>query len=205
MEKKYLLLLIILLNSFTVSAQSSGSSRFYYSGSDERVKQAIKIADDILSSERFWNDLRNWSDQYIDNTDTLNYSMAKLADVLKAYRKTTNIELAPKVSFHISNALTNEDRTLITRRGYKQDLNSLAVTIVHEWAHSVDYGMHGANNLQFQHFDDQSRCLNKETASYRVERVMELIIGNQGFAQNCPCQLPCYLPCEKPSTCLPPE
>ena len=165
------------------------------------MKQAIQIADGILSSDRFWNDLRNWSNQYIDNTDTLNFNIAKLADVLKAYRKITNIELAPIISAHISNALTNQYRTLITRRGYKQDVNSLAVTIIHEWAHAVDYGLHGANNLQFEHFGKQYKCLNKETASYRVERVVELILGRPDFAQSCPCQLPCYLPCQEPKKC----
>jgi hypothetical protein len=193
-----ILLAIMFVNT---NAQSTALSRFHYGGSDERVMEAIKIADSILSTQRFWNDLRNWKDQYIDNTDTLSYSMAKLADTLKAYQKITNIRLAPKISSHISTAKTDENGTLITRRGYKQDLNSLAVTIIHEWAHAVDYVMHGANNLKFGHFNDQHRCLNKETASYRVERVAELILGNPDFALKCDCQLPCYLPCEIPSPC----
>lgn len=192
---------LTIMLAFNTNAQSAGSGRFYYDGGDLKVMRAVKIADSILSNERFWNELRNWRDQYIDNTDTLRYSMTKLADTLKAYQKITNIRVAPKISFHIATAKTNEKGTLITRVGYKQDLNSLAVTIIHEWAHAVDYVMHGADHLRFGHFDDQHRCLNKETASYRVERVAELILGNPDFAQHCDCQLPCYLPCTIPTPC----
>lgn len=109
--------------------------------------------------------------------------MRMLADTLQAHSESTKIYYLRGIHPYAM-AKTSPVAIGITHSGYKQDPRSLAVTFIHEWVHAVDYELH--DRLQFAHYTStQDRCVNRNTASYRIERVAEKILNNPDFATGC--------------------
>jgi hypothetical protein len=170
---------------------SSGASLFLYKGEDSKLIAAIHTADSIAALPEFWALIRSYPEQKIDNSD---YSMQRLADTLEKFSGGP-ITVTYIGRFHTSNAKTGYTkrgrgvlRIGITANGYSQNRKDIAITLLHEWVHAVDYSLQAAGNkeLEFAHFcDTQDRCVNKATASYRIERIVEVMLGGADFAKEC--------------------
>jgi hypothetical protein len=158
---------------FTQSVKNCYSSqRFSYSSTscDPKMMRACALADSVLSLSSFWLQVSNANDQDITNSK---YTMKRLADTLQAYKDVTVLELLPNQDEGITTAGTFEANHIkIYKGGYEQSTSDLALTIIHEWVHSVDCGVN-PRRLQFAHRWPQYRSWNKDTASYRIEYIAQ--------------------------------
>lgn len=177
--------LLVFLTCLTSFGQGYHSRRFSYTGHDTKMVSALKMADSIYSLPLFWKKIREYPQQKID---TSTYTMKMLSDTLMAYSGPVAIIRRTYWPYPHATAMTNNQSITITPAGYHQKGRYfLAMTFMHEWAHVVDYTLHPCpKSLQFPHYDDQEPCLNKNTASYRVERVAAVILGKPDFALDCP-------------------
>jgi hypothetical protein len=171
-SKLFLLVFVVsTLGCFAQSIQNCYlSQRFNYSDvpCDPKINRSCEIADSVLSLESFWQQVRHAKDQEITNS---RYTMDRLADTLQRYKSATVIESLPKQDEGVTTAGTSEaNHTRIYKSGYDQSTSDLALTIIHEWVHSVDYAVN-PKKLQFAHRRPQYPSWNKNTASYRIQKI----------------------------------
>jgi len=181
MNKQILLMLVLLSAVSTGWTQGYHSSRFSYEGSNRKIIGALHIADSIYALPSFWRAVEKYPEQKIDNSS---YTMKMLADTLRAFAKPAVVKRLGGIH-PFATAKTGAQGISLTKKGYKQDLYSLAVTFIHEWVHVVDNAKY-PGDLRFAHYEKQEPCLNRDTASYRVERIVELMLGWPDFAVKCP-------------------
>ena len=130
--------------------------------------RACSIADSILSLDTFWLEIRNSIRQRITNST---YTMRQLADSLQVYKGVTDISLFPEQDEGRVIAITSRANQIdIYKAGLDQSVLNLALTLIHEWVHSVDYGLN-PDNLQFAHRRPQFPFWNRNTASYRFQKI----------------------------------
>lgn len=182
--RAFVLFGLLFLTFLTSFGQGYQSTRYSYTGRNLRIIAALKTADSVYALPAFWENLRAYPQQKID---TSTYTMQMLADTLMAYKGPVAVVKRTYWPYPHATAMTDNQSITVTPGGYHQrGKYFLAMTFIHEWAHVVDYTLHPSPKLlQFPHYADQAPCLNKDTASYRVERVAAVLLGGKDFALEC--------------------
>ena len=189
-----LLLLIISRGLFAQSSTGYHSIHFAYDGTDAKITQALKNADAILARPDLWQAIRAYPQQQIDNST---YTMTQLADTLQQKPCVAKVVYITG-QFQSATAQTGGQPATITlqKPGYIQSPQNLTITFVHEWVHAVDFTLHAryVNNswqedLKFAHFylpkKCQGMCPSRDTASYRVERIVVVMLGGDDYVTSC--------------------
>ena len=180
---------------FAQSATGYRSVHYAYEGGDAKILRALADADAMLARADFWQVIRTAPEQFIANST---YTMAQLADTLQQRPCVAQV-VWETGRLHRATAVTGRPdykATQITlyNPGYDEEPQDLATTFVHEWVHAVDYSLHSGyvegrwrEDLKFAHFGKkcQGRCPSMNTASYRVERIMDVLLGNPDYAHGC--------------------
>ena len=152
---------------------SSNHFRFLSTPCDMKLIRACTIADSILNCPKFWDSVRFNHKQRIANS---HYTMKRLADTLQNYKGVTTLELDKNDDEGIITAGTDTaNLTRIYKAGYEASVNDLAITIIHEWVHAVDFAINDGK-LEFAHRGLQGRIFNNNTASYRIEYIANAFV-----------------------------
>ena len=146
-----------------------------YDGEPEFIGEAVKIANSVLSNEKFYKEIAKKKD--FDESDITG---KVLSNLIKMSTVEAQIEIYKSFwPWSASNAYTTPqqpDRIRLNERKF-DDITSAeqwAVTIVHEYVHLVDF-----ETAEYDFGHGSNKRANKEnTAPYWVEEVANKIINN---------------------------